>query len=365
MATLDLLGGVPVINAIGTPRTIGDTLGQRLKPRLQVLTQYLKEQLASAIHEADPARASNDLSVHLKKLAIPLARTEPTVWMEIESISRATDIPEEDLLLVHGWNDLLSHYGSQAPHMRSSYLALPPSHTDTGMSRSVFAWHLDPTLFPYITLVRRMPSHGPASICLTLAGLQPIAGISEAGLAIACNELRVSDGTQGHFTSHLFAAALNSPTFEDALNRLKKSPRHGGGAMHLLSGTGQRATIELSGQETAILNDPVLTSPRVHTNHALDGEIMRWGSRYGDSSSKDRLAFLAGRAVEARACDPDFISTWFGIGRSVAMASDSNLQQGNTGLSPDTTVLMIMDPGRKALHVRRGGSPARLESMQF
>ena len=46
MTNFDLLGGVPVINAIGTPRTIGDTLGQRLKPRLQVLTQYLREQLA-------------------------------------------------------------------------------------------------------------------------------------------------------------------------------------------------------------------------------------------------------------------------------------------------------------------------------
>ncbi len=364
MTNLDLLGGVPVINAIGTPRTIGDTLGQRLKPRLQVLTQYLREQLASAIHEADPAQGANELSAHLKKLVVPLARSEPTAWMEIESIARATDIPEEDLLLIHGWNDLLSHYGSQAQPMRSSYLALPPAHSDSGMSRAVFAWHLDPALFPYVTLVRRMPSHGPASISLTLVGLQPIAGISEAGLAVACNELRVTDGTQGHFTSHLLASALNSPAFEDALTKLKKGPRHGGGAMHLLSGNGQRATVELSGRATAVLHDPVPTSPRVHTNHALDGEVMRWGSRHGDSSSKDRLAFLAGRAVEDRGCGTDGICSWFGLGRPVALGSEAR-RHGSAGLSAETSVLMIMDPGRNALHVRRGGGSVRLESMQF
>ena len=187
MATLDIIGGIPVINAIGTPRMIGDTIGQRLKPRLQVLTQYLKEQLASAILDADANRASDDLSEHLKKLTVPLARTEPSVWMEIESIARATGLPEEDLLLIHGWGDLLSHYGCQVPPMRSSYLCMTPPHTDTGMSRAVFAWHLDPALFPYITLVRRMPSHGPASISLTLAGLQPVAGMSEAGIALAFN----------------------------------------------------------------------------------------------------------------------------------------------------------------------------------
>jgi hypothetical protein len=182
---------------------------------------------------------------------------------------------------------------------------------------------------------------------------------------MACNELRVSDGSEGHFTSHLLASALNSPVFEDALTRVQKGPRHGGGAMHLLGGNGQRATVEISGQTTAVLHDPVPTSPRVHTNHALDGEVMRWGARHGDSSSKDRLGFLAGRVVEARSCDPNFIASWFGMGRSVASGSDHTVQPGNTGISPETTVLMIMDPGRKVLHVRRGGSPARLESMQF
>lgn len=364
MATLDLIGGVPVINAIGTPRMIGDTIGQRLKPRLQVLAQYLREQLASAILDADATRASDDLSAHLAKLTVPLARTEPSVWMEIESIARATGIPESDLLLIHGWGDLLSHYGCQVAPMRSSYLSLAPQHTDTGMSRAVFAWHLDPTLFPYITLVRRMPSHGPASISLTLAGLQPVAGMSEAGIAVSCNELRVVDGTEGHFTSHLLASALTAPHFDDALSRVQKGPRHGGAAIHVLGSGGERATVEVSGQTTAKLQDPVPMSPRVHTNHALDGEVMRWGSRSGDATSKDRLTYLAGRVVDARSCDPTFISTWFGMARSIEHSSDSP-RQGLDGLAPDTTVLVIMDPARKTMHLKRGGSPARMESIQL
>lgn len=365
VATLDIIGGIPVINAIGTPRTIGETIGQRLKPRLQVLSQYLKEQLASAIIDADPSRASDDLSTHLKKLVVPMARTEPSTWMEIESIARTTGIPEEDLLLIHGWGDLLSHYMCQVPPMRSSWLSLASVHTDTGMSRAVYAWHLDPTLFPYITLVRRMPAHGPASVSLTLAGLHPVAGMSEAGIAVGANELRVCDGTEGHFTAHLLASALNAPAFDDALKRIQMGPRHGGAALHLLSAAGERASVELSGQTTAKLLDHVPLSPRVHTNQALDGEVMRWVARTGDPLSKERLAYLAGRAVEARTCDPTTIATWFGMSRTIEGASDSSSRKPSELLSPDTTMLLIMDPGKKTMHLKRGGSPARMESIQL
>ena len=365
VATLDILGGIPVINAIGTPRTIGETIGQRLKPRLQVLAQYLKEQMASAIVDADPTKSSDDLGAHLKKLVVPMARTEPSTWMEIESIARTTGIPEEDLLLIHGWGDLLSHYLCQIPPMRSTWLSLAAGHSDTGMSRAVYAWHLDPTLFPYITLVRRMPAHGPASVCLTLAGLHPVAGMSEAGIAVGANEFRVCDGTEGHFTAHLLASALNAPAFDDALKRIQMGPRHGGGALHLLSAVGERATVELSGQATARLNDPLPLSPRVHTNHALDGEVMRWLARTGDPLSKDRLAFMAGRVINARACDPQVVSTWFGMMKTSEAYRDEQRQAPADLLSPETTVLLIMDPGKKTMHLKRGGTPARMESIQL
>lgn len=362
VANLDIIGGIPAITAIGTPRMIGETIGQRLKPRLQVLAQYLKEQLSAALSDADPGRASNDLQNHLRKLTVPLARTEPSMWMEIESIARTTGISEEDLLLIHGWGDLLSHYGCLLPPMRSSYLGLSATHTDTGMSRMVYAWHLDPALFPYITLIKRMPSHGPASVTLTLAGLHPVAGLSEAGIAACSNELRVVDGTEGHFTAHLLSSILNAPGFDDALSRAKLGPRHGGAAIHLLGGNGERATIELSGQTTAKLIDNLPLSPRVHTNHALDGEVMRWTSRVSDASSKDRLAHLAGRAIEARACDPAFIATWFGMKKSLNPGYDSP-GNGPDGLAPETSVLLVMDPGKKCIYAKRGGSPARMESI--
>jgi isopenicillin-N N-acyltransferase-like protein len=365
VATLDILGGIPVINAIGTPRTIGETIGQRLKARLQVLAQYLKEQMASAIVNTDRASTAENLSSHLKKLVVPMARTEPSTWMEIESIARTTGIPEEDLLLIHGWGDLLSHYMCQVPPMRSTWISLTGSHTDTGMARAVFAWHLDPILFPYITLVRRMPAHGPASVSLTLAGLHPVAGMSEAGVAVGTNEMRISDGTEGHFTAHLLASALNAPTFDDALKRIQMGPRHGGGALHLLSAADERATVELSGQTTARLQDPLPTCPRVHTNHALDHEVMRWLSLTNDPLSQDRLAFVAARVVNARSADPHTVSTWFGMMKTIETYKEDSRQPPPDLLSPDTTVLLIMDPCKKTMHLKRGGIPARMESIQL
>lgn len=342
------------MSVMGTPRTIGETMGQRLKPRLQVLTQYLTEQLAAGL--AGEGRTRMDRAALRKALAPSVeatTRLEPGVWMELESMARAAELPPEDLLLAHGYGDLVSFFHSSLPPSRSTFVSLNAVHTDHGLPRLILAWHLDPALLPYVTLVRRTPAHGPASLTLTLAGLHPIVGISEAGLAVAANELRVEDGAPGLMTHHLLAAALTAPSREDAERRVLTGQRHGGACIHLLDAAGERASLELSGRQAVRLPDPWPQSPRVHCNLALSDEVLGVASKATDLTSKARLEQIAALAVDARACSPAEIADWFGLSHfSQPRGGTSRVE----GIRPDSTVLMICDPSLKAIHLLRGGS---------
>lgn len=363
-ATIEIVGGVPLISVIGTPRTIGEHIGRRMAPRLQVLAQYLLEQLSASAQAGGNKLDPMALREHLRRTITPAARLEPSLWMEIESMARVAGLPEEDLLLIHGYGDLLSHFGCVVAPSRSSMVSLAAPHTDHGLPRLVYGWHLDPALFPYITLVRRIPSHGPASLTLTLAGIHPVAGISEAGIAAAANELRVHDGAaEGHFTSHLIASTLSAPSFDDAASRILAGPRQGGAAIHLLA-QGNRMSVELSGREAAVLPDSFASAPRVHTNHAVDESILRWSAPLNDPSTRMRLAGIAHRAIEARGLAPNVIAHWFGLGVHDD-SSDVMRLHTTEGVNPETTVLAVMDPTTKTMYLKRGGTPAKLEAISL
>jgi len=341
---------------MGTPRTIGETIGSRMKPHLQVLAQYLLEQLAVGLSGEGRRRMSReDVRAALKPSLDAATRLEPAVWMELESMAHATKLPPEDLLLIHGYSDLVSFFRSGQATNRSTFVSLNAVHTDHGLPRMAMAWHLDPALLPYVTLVRRLPAHGPGSLTLTLAGLQPVAGLSEAGIAVAMNDLRVDDGSPGHLTPTLVAAALTAPSRGDAERRIQAGPRHGGACVHLLTADGDRVSFELSGQHAVRLPDPWPQSPRVHCNQALSEEVQLMSSRGAEQTSKSRLERIAARAIEARGCTPAEMAVWFRLARGSQGSSDSGTSKID-GITADSTVLMICDPSQKTVHVQRGGS---------
>jgi hypothetical protein len=362
VSNVEVVGGIPLVSVIGTPRTMGANIGTRLRPKLQLLAQYLMEQLAAAAQAAGNSLTPKAVREALRASIQSATTLEPALWMEIESMAAAAELTEEDLLLIHGFGDLLSTYRCPVPPSPSTYISLGPPHTDTGLPRMVLAWHLDPALLPYVTLVRRIPAHGPASLSLTLAGVQPVVGLSEAGVAAALNELRVIDGILGQFVSHLLGATLTAPTLDDALTRAQTGPRHGGAALHLLSTGGERVTLEMSGQHQVRLLDPFQSAPRVHTNHPLHEDIARQAAHVGETTSKARLESIASHAIDATCVTPAVIAGWFGLERD---ASHHTRFIADTGVSPDTTVLAIVDPGAKTMHLRRGGAAGRLESVKL
>jgi hypothetical protein len=357
----EVIGGVPLVSVIGTPRTMGEHLGSRLKPRLQVLSQYLADQLCTHAKPGGHNLTPNKLRELIAPATTNLQRHEPSLWMELEAMAHASELPVTDLLLIHGYGDLLSFLGCQLPAQPSTFISIDSTHTSTGAAMMALCWYLDPALFPYLTLLRRIPTHGPATLCLTLAGLGMVAGISEAGIAVAANELRVRDGVAGTFTSFQLSAMLTSPAFDDAMRRAQAGPRHGGAAIHGLSGKGERFSFELSGQKAVRLSDPLTNSPRVHTNHALAEELMT-ETETAEPTSKMRLEQVASHVVAVNGVTPKVMGKWFGFDQETGPVKRI---EADSERVPISLVLMVLDPHTKELHLRRSGVPSGMETIRL
>ncbi len=356
-----------MITVTGTPHTMGKSVGKRLKPRIQVLVQEQLKKLREwgadyAGHPGDTATLRADLdSLHrlLAPAADAMARYEPPMWMELKAVAEVCDLQFQDLLLVLAFQDLLSLLRAPIPACNSSTLILPPGASSLQAPCQVFEWFLPPDLTPYVVILRRIPDHGPSTLTLTLGGLAPIAGISEANLAVSCNDLRVTDAQAGGIpTLFQLCGLLDAPTYEDARARLRAAPRMGGCCFHVLDRDGRRVSAEASGERTAYLPAPQEDICRVHTNHALDRGIAATCAAQVDPTSRKRLAQLAALA------------------RRLSLA---DLQQIDASLAPDelgidaffddpdnypqrVALVAVLDPRHRAIHLHRGPAPSFLET---
>lgn len=353
----EIVGGLPQISLIGTPRAIGEALGQRLKAKLHVLTEYLLENLSQSARLGGKTRSADDIRAMLRPAIETLAKLEPSLAMELESCARTCGLPIEDLLVIHGYSDLQAHLGCTVPATPSTFVAVPANQTVLGTPLQVLVWECDPVLLPYVNLVHRIPAHGPASLSLTLAGMHPVAFVNEAGLAVASNSLLVNDPSKGFFTTHLIAAMTTAPGFADAVSRSRRGPRWGGRAIHILTADGSRESVELSGRETSVLPDPNQTVPRVHTNHALSEDIKPLTE--DDPFSRLRLEHVALAAIRARRIEPPQVSAWFGLDSDTShdrgMGVDTTARR-KRGLvaNPDGCITLVIDPAQRCIYLRKG-----------
>jgi hypothetical protein len=345
--------GIPIVSVVGTPRIMGASAGARLKSTIRAL----RLQTAAMLNQA-----AGDDTLSIQRDRILDLTHEPGLALELEAMAAAAEVSFEDLLLIHGYSDLLSYYHASQPVSPSTYLTIPPERTHNHEPCMALIWQVDPTLLRHLVLVHRIPAHGPASLSLTLGGLHPVAGVSEAGIAVASNELRVADGQVGRFTSHVLATILGAPSFDDALARSEAGPRFGGRAISVVDGHGSRFTCELTGQLKALLREPSQSMSRVHTNHLLDRDLLKAGVVVSDAASTERLTKVAKLAALANTVRPADIASWFGFAAQIAVAGASS---GSKIHDPNSSVAVIIEPRSKTMHVSVGSNKHQLHTFRL
>jgi hypothetical protein len=286
----DPVGGLPLVRVEGTPRAMGDLLGDQLAPRLRVMVQDTDDILQSAL--------GNRLKRLLPAIAEDIKKRDPTGHMELESLATTAGLPMDSVIGAHGFASLMGSVHNPSLRCDSSMLAIPRAVSSSDGPLLGLLWRIPAQLSPHLTLVARRPSHGPATITLTIAGLHPIAGLCESGFAIAVNDLHMQSLQQeGLPPTAMVNLALSCPTYEDAHYLIDSRQLLGNAAFTLIDRSDRRATMETADGICYHLPDPDGTSPRVHTNHPLHRELQDSRPRAG---SLDRLQNLA-RAIHL--CD--------------------------------------------------------------
>lgn len=365
--SLETIGGISTITITGTPRQMGHALGQRLKSRIDVLVQDVATKI-SLVADASYGMRNSDGSLNrrridevLEELLQPcingIREQTPQIWMELESLCHGAEKKPVEILAVHAIDDILPFIANRSPLASSASIMLAPGQRDNHEPCLALQWRVPAIWTPHLCLVRRIPSHGPTTLTLSLNGLHTVAGISEAGNAITSNEMHCSQvHMEGIPIPLLIDAALNGPTVDDAIKRLEQYRCMGSRAVFVLNRDHQRASLEISAANAVILGDPMMDSPRVHTSHPLHQAFVNEEAQsYKDS--KHQMKQLAQCVRSMQRVTINDISEWFA--RSCSELIDMNDSSGSG------SCVCIFEPLKRSVHCHSGFSSSHFGSVQL
>jgi isopenicillin-N N-acyltransferase-like protein len=236
------------------------------------------------------------------------------LYQEFQGISRASGLDEDSLLVLNHYTDLRD-------------LGLPEQALEEGCSilhvrdgdRVLLAqtWDMHATAEPFVMMLY-LPDEEVWT--LTITGCLALCGLHRGGLAVAINNLVMSDAKVGVSWPTLVRKLLRAHKVEEAQRLLRDAPVSSG-HHYLICDRQSSVGWETSGSGQSLVYDGH-SSPYVHTNHCLD-EYFRSLSRISPTSTTqerfdqaERLlsvepAPTAERLWDMMACRDNFPSSLF------------------------------------------------------
>jgi len=159
-------------------------------------------------------------------------------------------------------------------------------------------WDLGTDNMPFVVAVRRAPTSGPRSVCLTTVGCLPFLGVNEHGLVVGTTNLRTHDARPGIVYVTVIDRALRSRSVAEAVDRVATSPRAGAHFFYLADAEGSAAAVECTARRLDCLD--VMGGVFVHTNHCLVPAHVSMDIDEANASSRARRVRLTTLAEEQR-----------------------------------------------------------------
>lgn len=327
---------------------MGEAFGEQLRESVQDLYAI---RLRSALLQAHEHGRRDVTEEHLLRIArasfLITANFDPDGAREIEGIARGAGLRVEQALAMNGLTDLrdaLSWWeGSELFGGCTSILAQRDAIRE-GRVLCGQTWDLGTDNMPFFVAVRRTPTSGPPSVCLTIAGCLPFLGVNEAGLAVGTTNLRTDDARPGVVYVTLIDRALRSRTVAEAVRSMSPSPRAGGHFFYLADASGSAAALECAARRHHAVD--VIGGVFVHTNHCLASEHVAIDVDAANASSQARLGRMRALAEEASgSLDSDALKTFFADASAGALAIcrddiDGTSTNAAAILSPETRTLL-------------------------
>ncbi len=265
-------GNIPRLRLAGGPSERGHTHGQQ---RAKGITHYAADRVSLAASGSWAGRVITRAdALDLAHRMLPAHRAyAPDLTAEMEALAVAAGISTEEALILGGFTDFVDAVrGGAGPWEDDCTAALIPA-ARAGEPWLVQTWDMHDSATDHVLLLELAPNDGPAARVFTTEGCLGQIGMNEHGITIGINNLTASDGRVGVTWPHVVRKALQARTLDAALQAVVTAPVAGGHAFLLLDAHGDGYEVEAMPTTTAVtrLTGDVL----VHTNHALDGAVLR------------------------------------------------------------------------------------------
>ncbi|HTR52109.1 MAG TPA: C45 family peptidase [Kofleriaceae bacterium] len=281
-----------------SPREWGRIHGESFRGEVKALAQiriYLCTKVGGF--------AGSDQVLGAARAHLPvLERYDAALFAELCGIAEGAAVTPEEIVVANHYTDL-----RDLDPDPKTWRPAPESDADPGGCSVIFAetasgrvlaqtWDMHATAIPYVMLLAL-----PDAKLLTVTGCLGMAGMNQARVAIAINNLFSTDATLGVVWPAMVRRALREPTAVAARDLIVRSPI-GSGHHYFVADDRHAFGIEASGTKRRVVydRDPALDrevpARYFHTNHALDPDIAAASKVPPTSTTFDRMRHLeAGR----------------------------------------------------------------------
>lgn len=327
-----------LIELAGSRRTMGESFGEQLRPRVQELYAIRLQSALLQAHEHGRRDATEAALLAVARASFRItADFDPETADEIEGIARGSGLSVEQTMAMNGMTDLRDalSWWEGPPDLFGGCTAVVAQRDRTrdGELLAGQTWDLGTDNKPFVMAVRRAPSSGLRSVCLTTAGCLPFLGVNEAGVAVGTTNLRTRDARPGIVYLTLIDRALRAKSATEAIRSIGPSPRAGGHFFYVTDASRIAIALECTARRFHVTN--VSSSVFVHTNHCLVDEPRSLDVDESNPSSHVRLRRMTLLAETSKGpLDPDALRSFFGDTSSGLFPSAATTSMGRARTRP-------------------------------
>ena len=229
---------VPYVELTGSPRQMGQQHGEQFADQIATFAQIRLDKCIKYVADRGGAITASQALDLCQATLDAHQRYAPAIYDEFVGIAEGANISLERLMMCNGLTDIrgaalnLPTGGAPAPAGPDTggctAWMVAPDATTAGRTLAGQTWDMHGEAMDYVTVFKRRPDQGPATLGLSTAGCLYLAGINEAGLAVGNNNLEPNDAKPGVMYLAMITHALAQTTLAQAVKAITEADRCSG-----------------------------------------------------------------------------------------------------------------------------------------
>ncbi len=261
----------------GSPRAMGQAHGEACRDLVHAL---YNRRIANAVEQARTygGRTIDEAGLlSLSDRCVPMVQTfHPEGWDELCGIAEGAGLTPAQVWTMNALTDLRDVAAfadiSPADGEGCSSFVVQADRTAQGRRFCGQTWDLSTDNMPHVLMVRRTPTDGPETLCLTTTGCLSLVGMNAYGVAVGTTNIRSYDSRLGVCYLDVIHKALTASTTASAQTIISEAPRAGAHYFFVLDASGAAVALECTAAQHEAV--PVSYGAYIHCNHFLAPSLL-------------------------------------------------------------------------------------------